>query len=183
MSTLFLVVLSMGLLVWFGGIVRRAFVCECGPDEILIFTGARYVGPDGKPRNHAVLFDGGRRLRLPVIERVDRMEGQAFSADIRIPSVQCQDGVVRNLVLVARMQISRDPLLVHHAIEHFLDRPSDLMREVAVTTLTEQVKASLSALSLAQYRSRRSMLPATVKHQAQEPLQQFGLQLMGLDWV
>ena len=50
----------------------RSLICICSPNEVLIFSGGRRRA--GKGVIGYRLVKGGRGVRLPLLERVDRMD-------------------------------------------------------------------------------------------------------------
>ena len=58
-----------------GTLIARNLIYLCGPNEVLIFSGGRYIGNDGVGRGYKVI-KGGRGTRIPLFETVEDLACQ-----------------------------------------------------------------------------------------------------------
>ena len=64
-------------------ILVKRFLFICAPNEILIFSGRKHRLPDGSTVGFKVI-QGGRALRLPLLESVSRMDVRLFGVEVSV---------------------------------------------------------------------------------------------------
>ena len=83
MDSLFDFIVGIGFVgaVAFGAIVLivKKLIYLCDPNEVLIFSGSRASGRDGMTIGYRII-KGGRAIRHPLHEKVDRMDPTVLSA-------------------------------------------------------------------------------------------------------
>ena len=62
--------------------ILRSFLKIARPNEALVFSGKTYTQSDGTRVGYRVLTQGQRAVRIPVLERVDRMDMRLLPIDI-----------------------------------------------------------------------------------------------------
>ncbi|HEY0715544.1 MAG TPA: flotillin family protein, partial [Polyangia bacterium] len=72
---------SVGVLVLIAFI--KQFLIICRPQEVLILAGRQHKREDGSTAGYRVVF-GGRALRVPIIETVDRMDMRSIPIDVQV---------------------------------------------------------------------------------------------------
>src|SRR5262245_44076578 len=102
-------------------IVYRYLLRICRPNESLIFSGRKHRLPDGKVVGYRVVF-GGRGVRIPVVETVDRMDVSLISVPIQVNGAYSEGGIPLNVHAIANIKISTDRRFIGNAIERFLGK-------------------------------------------------------------
>ena len=64
--------------------VLKQFLMIGRPNELLVFSGRQRQLADGSSIGYREVTGGGRAFRIPVLEKVDRMELSTLPVDIRI---------------------------------------------------------------------------------------------------
>ncbi len=164
--------IGMGLLV-------RALLFTCRPNEVLIFSGRPHTLPDGRVRGYQVMTDG-RRLRLPVLERVDRMDLSTLPVDLRLANARCKGGTPLRVHAAACVKISSDPRRLDNAIERFLGHERTVIGEVAASTLEGHLRGVLAMLTPDEVEEDRLRVAECVIEEAEEDFEKLGLQLDAL---
>jgi flotillin len=103
---------SLGLLIGVGvvaGIVllivmtRLLYICQ--PNEVLIFSGARRVLATGRVVGYQII-KGGRRVRRPLIEAVDRMDLTNMPIELAVNGAYSKGGIPLNVHAAAMQEIA-----------------------------------------------------------------------------
>ena len=107
----------------------RRLIHICAPNEVLIFS--------GKKRRIAKrvfgyrIVKGGRGLRKPVIERVDRLDLTNMVIDVAARNAYSRGGIPLTVHGVANVKIAGFEPILNNAIERFLGKPrSEVMKNV-----------------------------------------------------
>src|SRR5215813_5885619 len=73
-------------------VIYRYLLRICRPNEILIFSGRKHKTPDGRMVGYRVVF-GGRGVRIPIVETVDRMDVSLISVPIGVAGAYSEGGI------------------------------------------------------------------------------------------
>src|SRR5262245_11443406 len=123
----------LGALVVIGFIISR-IIYICPPNEVLIFSGghrkiATATDPDRTVGYRVV--QGGRGIRIPLIEVVDRMNLTNMVIELRVTGAYSRGGIPLNVQGVANVKISSKTTQLANAIERFLGMTRDQIMQVA----------------------------------------------------
>lgn len=169
--------------VWSGGILGallaliaalKAFLVIGRPNEVLVFSGRKSTLRDGTQVGFRVVR-GGRSLRIPLLEKVDSMDMTVMPIDISIRGAYAKGNIPINVDAVANVKITNDDQLVHHAIERFLGRPREQLRNVAKETLEGTLRGVLALLTPEEVNHDRQKLADNLKAEVADDLGQMGL--------
>ncbi len=177
---------TMGALcVGFGGafgvvllvLILRQFLYIGRPNEILIFAGRKRRLADGSTVGYRELIGGGRALRIPILERVDRMELSTIPIDIRITGAYSKGNIPLNVHAVANVKVSSDPAVVKNAIERFLGRDPGEIKRVAKETLEGHLRGVLATLTPEEVNEDRLKFAQALADEAGDDFNKLGLAL------
>jgi flotillin len=84
----------------------RSLLRICRPNEILIFSGRKHTTSDGRTVGYRVVF-GGRGVRIPVVERVNRMDVSLISVPIAVQGAYSEGGIPLNVHAIAATSATR----------------------------------------------------------------------------
>jgi flotillin len=155
-------------------ITLKTFLVIGRPNEVLVFSGRKSKLEDGTVVGFRVVR-GGRSLRIPLLEKVDSMDMTIMPIDIRIRGAYAKGNIPINVDAVANVKITNDDQLVHHAIERFLGRPRDQLRNVAKETLEGTLRGVLALLTPEEVNHDRQKLADNLKSEVADDLGQMGL--------
>ena len=131
-------------IVW---IINR-LIYICPPNEVLIFSGTHRAISDGDERVVGYrVIQGGRGVRVPLFERVDRMDLSNMPIDLRVTGAYSKGGIPLNVQGVANVKISSQKSQLANAIERFLGRPREEIMAVARETLEGNLRGVLATLT------------------------------------
>lgn len=154
----------------------KSFLKVGRPNELLIFSGRKHRTPEG----HTVgwrFIAGGRAMRWPIIERVDRMDITIMPIDIAIREAFAKGNIRVNVDAVANVKITLDEPNVHHAIERFLGKSRGEIKKVAKETLEGTLRGVLAQLTPEEINHDRQKLSETLREEVAEDLGKLGLQV------
>jgi flotillin len=166
-------VLALAVLIIF--IVITRLIQICAPNEVLIFSGSRrQVG------NRVVgyrLVQGGRGIRIPLIERVDKMDLTNMIIDLRCQGAYAKGGIPLNVEGVANLKIAGTEPTIGNAIERFLGRTRDEIMKVARETLEGNLRGVLATLTPEEVNRDRVKFAEELLTEADKDLKSIGLEL------
>lgn len=167
--------------------VAKRFLYLCKPNELLIFTGRRRTegggslvimgrGPHSAP--HAGIAGGkGHAWRIPIIERVDKMDVSTISTDIVVQNAYSSGNIPLRIHAIANVKVHSNPRLVRNAIERFLGRSRFEIQVVAQQTLEGALREVLAQMTPEEVNEDRLSFAEHLMKAAADDLDKLGLQL------
>ncbi len=153
---------------------RLLFVAT--PNEVLVISGRRVVAADGSVRGYR-LVRGGRAMRLPLLERVDRMDLTAMPLEITLRNAYTKGGMIVEVTAHAVARIASDEPLLNNAVERFLGRDRQLVMDAAAQTLEGALRGLVATLSVEELRQDQPKIADAVLHEAECEFSRLGLEL------
>lgn len=169
-----LMVLALTLATITLTVSRLLFVAT--PNEVLVISGRRVVAADGSVRGYR-LVRGGRAMRLPLLERVDRMDLTAMALEITLRNACTKGGMLVDVTAHAVARIAKDEPLLNNAVERFLGRDRQLVMDAASQTLEGVLRGLVATLSVDELRQDQLKIAAAVLHEAENEFGKLGLEL------
>lgn len=154
-------------------VARIIYICP--PNEVLIFSGGRHT-LDGRAVGYRIV-QGGRGLRIPLIEVVDRMDLTNMVIDLRVQGAYSRGGIPLNVQGVANVKISSKSAQLANAIERFLGMSRDQIISIARETLEGNLRGVLSTLTPEEVNQDREKFASELLHEADSDLARLGLEL------
>jgi len=158
-------------------VVRNTYVCA--PSEVLIFSGRRWTLPDGKVVGFRCVR-GGRAMRMPLIEVVDRMQLTNMAIELAVQSAYSKGGVPLQVVAVANIKIPSEEPLLHNALERFLGCTREQIIFVAKDTLEGNLRGVIAELTPEEINQKKVIFQQKLIEEAHRDLQRLGLVLDNL---
>lgn len=156
--------------------LAKSFLIVGRPNEVVIFSGGNYTAADGSTRGWLPMF-GGRRFRIPIIEKVERLDLTVMSVNIHIEGAYSKGGIPLNVHAIANVKISSDPRLVGNAIERFLGRDKREVLRVAQETLEGHVRGVLASMTPEEVNENRLKFAEELHQEATPDFEKLGLHL------
>jgi flotillin len=178
-------VLLVGAVGIIGALLVLAFIVtrliyKCPPNEVLIFSGAhrKLAGADGESRDVGFrIIHGGRGIRIPLIEEVDRMDLSNMVIELRVGGAYSRGGIPLNVQGVANVKISSKSGQLANAIERFLGMSREAIMGVARETLEGNLRGVLATLTPEEVNQDREKFAGALVHEADHDLGRLGLEL------
>lgn len=169
---------GIGVLAFFGVaalvVVRRLFFI-CGPNEVLVFSGAR-SSVEGRAVGYRVV-KGGSSLRTPLLERVDRMDITNMTVDVAVSSAYSKGGIPLNIQGVANLKIAGHQPLLNNALERLLGKTRPQIIQTAKDTLEGNLRGVLSQLTPEEVNQDKLTFAEKLLEEAEHDLSRLGLAL------
>jgi flotillin len=174
---------SLGLLI---GVAVAAFVVIlivvsrllhiCQPNEVLIFSGGRRVLADGRTVGYQII-KGGRRVRRPLFEAVDRMDLTNMPIELAVTGAYSKGGIPLNVHGIANVKIAGEHPMLDNAIERFLGVERARIMAVAKETLEGNLRGVLATLTPEEVNTDKIKFAQSLLTEAEEDLRHIGLEL------
>ncbi|MGZ3441070.1 MAG: flotillin family protein [Polyangia bacterium] len=158
-------------------LLRNMYVCA--PSEVLIFSGRRWKLPDGKTIGFRCVR-GGRAVRMPLVEVVDRMQLTNMAIELAVQSAYSKGGVPLQVVAVANIKIPSEEPLLHNALERFLGCTREQIIFVAKDTLEGNLRGVIAELTPEEINQKKDMFQQKLIDEAHRDMQRLGLVLDNL---
>ena len=165
---------AAALLVLVG--VFRYLLRICRPNEILIFSGRKHTTPDGRTVGYRVVF-GGRGVRLPIVETVDRMDVSLISVPMAVQGAYSAGGIPLAVHAIANIKVSTDRRHIGNAIERFLGMGRAEIARVVKDTLEGHLRGVLATLTPEEINEDRLKFAKKLEESAKGDLDKLGLEL------
>ncbi len=167
------------------GIILIAFVAlvmliknvlyVCQPNEVLVFSG-RARQTDGRTIGYRII-KGGRTLRVPLLETVDRMDLTNMIIELTVRNAYSRGGIPLTVQGVANIKIPGEEPLIHASLERFLGKSRAEIMEVARETLEGNLRGVLAILTPEQVNQDKEAFAQKLTEEAENDLTNIGLVL------
>jgi flotillin len=152
----------------------KSLIVICQPSEVVIFSGpGRRAG--ARVGYHAVR--GGRGLRIPLLEVVDRLDLTNMSVEVAVRGAYSRDGVPLNVQGVANVKIDGAAPGLDHAVERLLGKSREDVVRIARETLEGNLRGVLAKLTPEQVNQDKDRFAQELIEEAEADLGRLGLLL------
>jgi flotillin len=145
------------------------------PNEALIFSGRTRRVADHEVGYRAVR--GGRALRMPLFELVDKVDLTNIPIDIEVKGAYSKGGIPLNVHGVANVKLPGEEPLLKNAIERFLGRSREEILRIAKETLEGNLRGVLALLTPEEVNQDKVRFAQTLLEEAEHDLNRMGLVL------
>ncbi|MBA3538513.1 MAG: flotillin family protein [Deltaproteobacteria bacterium] len=169
----------LGSLLVIGLIISR-IIYICPPNQVLIFSGGHRKVPSPTDPDRVVgyrVVQGGRGIRIPLIEVVDRMDLTNMVIELKVQGAYSKGGIPLNVQGVANVKVSSKSIQLANAIERFLSMTREQIMAVARETLEGNLRGVLSTLTPEEVNQDREKFAGELLHEADHDLARLGLEL------
>jgi flotillin len=156
-------------------IIVKKMLYICQPNEVLIFSGThRRVGR--RVVGYKVV-KGGRKLKLPLVESVDRMDLTNMAISVAVKGAFSHGGIPLNIEGVANVKIPGEEPILGNAIERFLGMPRHEIMGIAKETLEGNLRGVLATLTPEEVNNDKIKFAQKLMEEADHDLNRLGLVL------
>ncbi|PRQ04713.1 SPFH domain / Band 7 family protein [Enhygromyxa salina] len=166
------VILVIGFITVLGVIKRVLYVCQ--PSEVLIFSGRRRVAGNGRVAGYRIIR-GGRGIRVPLFETVDRMDLTNMIIEVRVQNAYSKGGIPLSVQGVANIKIPGEEPLLNNCLERFLGKSREEIMKIARETLEGNLRGVLAGLTPEQVNKDKEEFSAKLAEEAEQDLSRIGL--------
>jgi len=158
----------------------KKMIYICGPNEILIFAGAKKTTTTSrKTKLGYKLINRGMGLRIPLLEDVYKMDLTNIPIEVNIDSAFSKGGIPLSINAVANVKISGTEY-VHNAIERFLGKSKQEISRIAQETLEGNLRGVLASLTPEEVNEDKAAFTRKLLDEADEDLSKLGIVLDNL---
>ena len=163
---------SLGIL----SLLAKSILVICPPNQVVIFSGRKRKLADGSQVGYRVVL-GGRSVRIPILERVDRMSLLSIPIDLKVANAYSKGGIPLRVHAIANVKVSSDPRVVGNAIERFLGRDPAEIARVAKESLEGHLRGVLANMTPEEVNEDRLKFATGLVDEAEGDFRKLGLTL------
>lgn len=171
-TVLFVLVLAAVAII----IIIKRLIRIAGPNEVLVFSGRWQTDASGERRGYGVI-KGGRRVRVPLMEVVDRMDLTNMIVPVSVHNAFSKGGIPLTVESVANVKIAGEMPLLANAIERMLGKAREEVMRIAQETLEGNLRGVLATMTPEEINEDREKFEKELIKEAFEDLQRLGLVL------
>lgn len=145
----------------------------CAPNEVLIFSGGRRK--EGNREYGYRLIKGGRGIRIPFLERVDRINLTNMPIDVSATNAYSKGGIPLTVQGVANVKIAGHEPVLNNAIERFLGKNREEVIAIAKATLEGSLRGVLSTMTPEQVNEDKILFAERLVHEVEADMTTLGL--------
>jgi len=177
-----LVFIAIGVVV--AGLLAIALIMannwiKAEPNEVIILTGRKHLTKDASGnvvKRGWRMVTGGGILRIPILEKINRMSLLNMNIpDLTVTEAYSSQGVKVSIICVVNFKVSSIISMVELAIENFLGKPVEAMKQVVQETMEGQLRDVMATLTIEELYKNREAFITKVHEQATEELAKMGL--------
>jgi flotillin len=168
-------VLTVLVVVGFVFYTLKNLLLVSSPNEALILSGGSHAVGDRTVGYRSIR--GGRAVRIPLFERVDRMDLSNIPIEIAVKGAYSKGGIPLNVQGVAHVKLPGEEPRLANAVERFLGRRVDEISGIARETLEGNLRGVLAQLTPEQVNQDKAAFADKLLEEAEHDLQRMGLVL------
>ncbi len=154
----------------------RANLKICQPNEVLIFSGRTHALADGSSVGYRVV-QGGRGFRVPLLEKVDRLQLNTIPIDITVTNAYSKGGIPLTVRAIANVKVASNESELANAVERLLGKVLVDIQTIAKETLEGNLRGVLATLTPEEVNEDRLKFAKELLAEADNDLSNLGLQL------
>ena len=156
------------------GLTIKNLIIVAQPSEVVIFSGPNRRADQRVGFRHV---RGGRGLRIPLLEVVDRMDVTTKSVDVAVHGAYTRDGVPINVKGVANIKVDGDLPGLSNAVERLLGKSNAEIELIAGQTLEANLRGVVARLTPEQVNEEKETFAAELVQEAVVDFTRLGLTL------
>lgn len=151
----------------------------CSPNEVLVFSGGTHLGRNGKTVGYRIV-KGGRTLRVPFFETVDRMDLTNMNIEVSVKGAFSKGGIALNVEGIANVKIAGESPALDNALQRLMGKPKPIIMRIAKDTLEGYLRGVLASLTPGEVNENTQAFEKGLREQAGEGFERLGLTLDNL---
>jgi flotillin len=147
----------------------------CPPNEVLIFSGKGTQTPQGYKGYREI--KGGRAFRIPLIEKVDRLDLTNMIIEVSVGGAYSKGGIPLNIQGVANVKVGSHEPVLGAAVERLMGMNRALIMSMAKDVLEGNLRGVLSRLTPEEVNEDKLAFAEKLLEEAEHDLGKLGLVL------
>jgi len=167
----------IGLII--AGVVAILFIIfiatsyiKCPPDMVYLISGLR---------KEARVITGKATIRIPFLERVDKIPLKLIQIDVRANKVPTNDFINVDVDAVANVRISTEPELIRVAAKHFLNQGTAEIANNVQQILEGNMREIIGQMQLVDLVNNKQLFSQKIQDNAVDDIEKIGLEIVNLN--
>ena len=153
------------------GLFLASYV-KCPPDMVYLISGLKK-----EPR----VVTGKATLRIPFLERIDRVPLKLIQIDVRTNRVPTNDYINVDVDAVANVRISSKPELIRIAAKHFLNQGTGEIATNVQQILEGNMREIIGQMQLTDLVNNKQLFSQKIQENATDDIEKLGLEIVNLN--
>ena len=153
------------------GLLAVSYV-KCPPDMVYLISGIR---------KEAKVVTGKATLRIPFLERIDKIPLKLIQIDVKTNSVPTNDFINVDVDAVANVRISTNPELIRIAAKHFLNQGTNEIANNVQQILEGNMREIIGQMQLIDLVNNKQMFSQKIQENATDDIEKLGLEIVNLN--
>lgn len=145
---------------------------KCPPDMIYLISGLR---------KEAKVITGKATLRIPFLERIDKIPLKLIQIDVKTMNVPTNDFINVDVDAVANVRISSKPELIRVAAKHFLNQQTAEIASNIQQILEGNMREIIGQMQLVDLVNDKQKFSQKVQENAIDDIEKLGLEIVNLN--
>ena len=145
---------------------------KCPPDMVYLISGIR---------KEAKVVTGKATLRIPFLERIDKIPLKLIQIDVKTNSVPTNDFINVDVDAVANVRISTNPELIRIAAKHFLNQGTNEIANNVQQILEGNMREIIGQMQLIDLVNNKQMFSQKIQENATDDIEKLGLEIVNLN--
>ena len=156
--------------------IIKSLIIICPPNRVAVISGRKRALADGRKVGYRLL-QGGRTIRIPLIENVQWMSLNTIPLEVAVTNAYSRGTIPLNVAGIANVKVSSREGLLENAAERFLGRSSAQIGQIAKETLEANLRGVLATLSPEEVNEDRLKFSHQLIAEADDDIKTLGLEL------
>ena len=170
MDLLFIGIVSIIVLLII--VLFAASYIKCPPDMVYMISGLKR-----KPR----IIIGKATLRIPFLERVDKLTLELIQIDVKAHNVPTSDFINVDVDAVANVRIPNNEELIQVAARHFLNQNAEYIAKNVQQVLEGNMREIIGQLNLVSLVNDKQLFSQKIQENATDDIRNIGLEIVNLN--
>lgn len=153
-------------------VLFAASYVKCPPDMVYLISGVR---------KEAKVVSGKATLRIPFLERIDKIPLKLIQIDVKTLNVPTNDFINVDVDAVANVRISSKPELIRIAAKHFLNQGINEIANNVQQILEGNMREIIGQMQLVDLVNNKQMFSQKIQENAMDDIEKLGLEIVNLN--
>lgn len=162
----------IGIVILLVIILFAASYIKCPPDMVYMISGLKR-----KPR----IIIGKATLRIPFLERVDKLTLELIQIDVKAHNVPTSDFINVDVDAVANVRIPNNEELIQVAARHFLNQNAEYIAKNVQQVLEGNMREIIGQLNLVSLVNDKQLFSQKIQENATDDIRNIGLEIVNLN--
>lgn len=145
---------------------------KCPPDMVYLISGVR---------KEAKVVTGTATLRIPFLERIDKIPLKLIQIDVKTNNVPTNDFINVDVDAVANVRISTKPELIRVAAKHFLNQNTSEISNNVQQILEGNMREIIGQMQLVDLVNNKQLFSQKIQENAMDDIEKLGLEIVNLN--